>query len=55
MTSLLKAHWAWTPGSRKIERVSGQLIVSDNLIHSARLLSQILRGWGIVALASERL
>jgi Uma2 family endonuclease len=55
--SLLDDYHAWSPGS-KIELVNGQLIVGDSLVHSRRLLSQILRGWGveaIAALASERL
>lgn len=55
--SLLDEYHAWSPGS-KIELVQGKLIVGDSLVHSRRLLSQILRGWGaeaIVALAPERL
>lgn len=55
--SLLDDYHAWSPGS-KIELVNGQLIVGDSLVHSQRLLSQILRGWGveaIAALASEQL
>ncbi|MGJ3254092.1 MAG: Uma2 family endonuclease [Elainellaceae cyanobacterium] len=56
-TSLLDDYHAWSPGS-KIELVDGKLVVADSLVHSRRLLSQILRGWGvdaIAALAPERL
>ncbi|GAP97977.1 Uma2 family endonuclease [Leptolyngbya sp. NIES-2104] len=58
MTDLLQEHRAWTPGSRKLELIHGQLRVGDHATHSLRLLKQILRGWGmdaIVALAPERL
>jgi Uma2 family endonuclease len=53
----LDEYRAWAPGS-KIELVEGKLVVGDHLNHSRRLLSQILRGWGIeaiVALAPEQL
>ncbi|MGG6294975.1 hypothetical protein ACQ4M4_11160 [Leptolyngbya sp. AN02str] len=50
-TSLLADYHAWSAGS-KIELVNGQLIVEDSLVHSLRLLSQILRGWGVEAIAS---
>ncbi|KAM3116304.1 Uma2 family endonuclease [Phormidesmis sp. 146-33] len=49
--SLLDDYLAWSPGS-KIELVNGQLIVGDSLVHSRRLLSQILRGWGVEAIAA---
>lgn len=57
MPSLLDEYHAWSSGS-KIELVNGQLVLGDRLTHSWRLLSQILRGWGIeaiVALAPELL
>ncbi|MBD2104125.1 hypothetical protein [Leptolyngbya sp. FACHB-261] len=49
--SLLDDYRAWSPGS-KIELVNGQLIVEDSLVHSRRLLSQILRGWGMEAISA---
>lgn len=49
--SLLEDYHAWSPGS-KIELVNGQLIIGDSLVHSRRLLSQILRGWGVEAIAA---
>ncbi len=55
--TLLDEYHAWSPGS-KIELVHGKLVIGDSLIHSRRLLRQILQGWGveaIVALAPESL
>ncbi|MGG6297908.1 Uma2 family endonuclease [Leptolyngbya sp. AN02str] len=49
--SLLDDYHAWSAGF-KIELVHGQLIVGDSLVHSRRLLSQIIRGWGVEAIAS---
>ncbi len=57
MSVSLDEYHAWTPGT-KIELVDGQLVIGDSLSHSRRLLSQILRSWGIeslLALAPESL
>jgi hypothetical protein len=56
-TDLFDDYHAWFPGT-KIELVKGQLVIGNSLIHSRRLLQQILRGWGvesIVALAPAQL
>lgn len=49
--SLIDEYLSWSPGS-KIELADGQLIIGDSLVHSRLLLSQILRGWGIEAIAA---
>jgi Putative restriction endonuclease len=50
-TDLFDDYHAWFPGT-KIELVNGQLIIGNSLIHSRRLLQQILRGWGIEAIVA---
>jgi hypothetical protein len=51
-TDLFDDYHAWFPGT-KIELVNGQLIIGNSLIHSRRLLQQILRGWGIEAIVGQ--
>lgn len=56
-SDLFDEYIQWEPRT-KLELMDGQLIVGKSMTHSRRLLSQILRGWGLeaaIALAPETL
>lgn len=56
-SDLFDEYILWEPRT-KLELIDGQLIVGKSATHSRRLLSQILRGWGLeaaIALAPETL
>ncbi|NJL20024.1 MAG: Uma2 family endonuclease [Leptolyngbyaceae cyanobacterium SM1_3_5] len=56
-SDLFDEYILWEPRT-KLELIDGQLVVGKSATHSRRLLSQILRGWGLeaaIALAPETL